>query len=264
MLEIDLFQARGQEENNAMQNIKYFLFIIILVWSLNARISALTLSIPDTSGYKGTSITIPIFVDTASGIAGANLILAFNPNIIEPLQVKTTDLSSDFSIVDSIGSNKIGISLARATGIKKGSGSLLTVKFKVNSDVNVGESTALVLEKVKLYDSNTSPIVANIINGSLTVISTDEILVLPNPFTPNGDGFNDYVEFILPPDYGQGITISLFSLAGKQVKKEKNINNNFKWFGRDEKGQDLKPDVYIYNISNQGETITNGTITLIR
>ena len=93
----------------------------------------------------------------------------------------------------------------------------------------------------------------------------DKITVLPNPFTPNDDGFNDYVKFKFPEMYIKQPVIQIFNLRGRKVNQLENFSGHeYRWYGKDNNGKHLEPGVYIYIIDIEGEKISNGTITLIR
>jgi gliding motility-associated-like protein len=104
--------------------------------------------------------------------------------------------------------------------------------------------------------------------GGISVLPTQEeipVIVFPNPFTPNGDGYNDYVEFSFSENYTRKPSIQIFNIRGKKVI-ELNGNEIYKyhWYGRDRDGRDVEPGVYIYIFRHDGKEISNGSITLIR
>lgn len=93
----------------------------------------------------------------------------------------------------------------------------------------------------------------------------ERVSVLPNLFTPNGDGYNDYVEFKYPKMYEEKPEILIFNLKGRKVKKINDFSNyEYRWYGTDDDGKELDPGVYIYILEVGGKRISSGTITLIR
>jgi gliding motility-associated-like protein len=92
---------------------------------------------------------------------------------------------------------------------------------------------------------------------------------IPNTFTPNGDGLNDY---FFPR--GKGIdhisSMRIFNRWGELVFERQNFPINDEKSGWDGsfKGRQLPPDVYMYSISTRcesGEPVSwKGDITLIR
>ena len=98
-------------------------------------------------------------------------------------------------------------------------------------------------------------------NGSLVFI--------PNTFTPNGDGRNDYFY-----PRGEGIavmtTFRVFNRWGEMIFERKNFPLNDErggWDGR-YRGKELPPDVYVYTMQSTcstGEVLNwKGDVTILR
>ncbi len=85
---------------------------------------------------------------------------------------------------------------------------------------------------------------------------------LPNPFTPNGDGYNDVVEFTYPRQYlGRG-QVSIYTIENRHIR-DLPVGERF-WDGTDASGNPLPRGVYLYTISMDDEVVCNGTVLLIR
>lgn len=88
-------------------------------------------------------------------------------------------------------------------------------------------------------------------------------LVLPNAFTPNGDGKNDV--FRIPPDVPLTLReFSIFDRWGHRVFTTRNIAQG--WDGRIN-GQLSPPGVYVYmidGVGEKGDIVLKGTVLLIR
>ena len=94
-------------------------------------------------------------------------------------------------------------------------------------------------------------------------VSHENVLYIPNTFTPNGDGLND-VFYI----YGFGfsdVTIDIFDRWGQTLFSTTDASQG--WNGR-YKGQDCKGDVYVYKLSYKtvgGKvTVKTGNVNLIK
>jgi gliding motility-associated-like protein len=85
--------------------------------------------------------------------------------------------------------------------------------------------------------------------------------VIPNPFTPNGDGFNDFVLFNYPEIITNHGTISIFNFNGRKVKE---IIGDNRWYGKNDDGEDLSSGIYLYIVKIGGIIKANGTVTLVR
>jgi gliding motility-associated-like protein len=91
-------------------------------------------------------------------------------------------------------------------------------------------------------------------------------LYVPNAFTPNGDGINDYFEIFGNKASWKYVGVMIFDRWGEKVFESTDIN--FQWDGRF-KGALQEPDVFVYVLTVtfiDGYTIRGqkGSITLIR
>jgi len=100
-----------------------------------------------------------------------------------------------------------------------------------------------------------------------TVTSNDQKVFIPNAFSPDGDGINDYLK--IHTNRPQIIkSISIFDRWGNRVMHGTNINSGDNiWDGR-YKGQNMQPGVYVYIIEMVDEynrvTSKRGSVNLIR
>lgn len=100
------------------------------------------------------------------------------------------------------------------------------------------------------------------------VFADFENFAMPNVFTPDGNGKNDYFQmcgndacdkqYVLPPDncQGQYESIEIFNRWGRSVYKDN--NRNFKW-----DGEGMAAGVYYYVLRYSHKTI-KGQVTLLR
>jgi len=86
--------------------------------------------------------------------------------------------------------------------------------------------------------------------------------VVPNPFTPNDDGFNDWTEFRQGEGIPQNWIISIMDRSGRLIKHLRNGERI--WNGKDESGQVVLPGNYLYIVFNGNQAIHRGLIHLIR
>jgi len=93
--------------------------------------------------------------------------------------------------------------------------------------------------------------------------------VYPRVFTPNGDGFNDVVYFILDNPNGASVQGEIFDLSGRHVvtmpppNSAIGIGTTLVWDGKDNRSVIVPSGVYIYRIQGEGKTFT-GTIAVAR
>ncbi len=99
----------------------------------------------------------------------------------------------------------------------------------------------------------------------ITVIPTYEIFI-PNVFTPNGDGANDYFEVFGNKESWKQFNVMVFNRWGEKVYESNDMN--FKWDGY-YKGLLQNPGVYVYTVKlvfldNYVPKLYKGSVTLMR
>jgi len=128
-----------------------------------------SLAIADQTASPGSSITVPVTVSNAAGIAGIDITLTYNPSLLTATDAATTTLTSGFLVQKNITSGQIQISMANATGIASGSGALVNITFSVSSGATSGQSCPLTITSHSLYDQNAAAIAHQVQNGVFTV-----------------------------------------------------------------------------------------------
>ncbi len=100
--------------------------------------------------------------------------------------------------------------------------------------------------------------------GSSTEADKDGIRVGPNPFTPNNNGFNDFVTFDFSNSgTGSGFIVRIFDMNGKHVRTLRtNGRSDITWNGSDSGGTVLKPGIYLYIIESNNSVVRRGSVTL--
>ena len=97
--------------------------------------------------------------------------------------------------------------------------------------------------------------------GYLTVAPSSQALLIPNAFTPNGDGINDIWD-IKYLDYYPNCTVNIFTRYGENVYQS--VSYPIPWDGR-YKGSALPTGVYYYIINlKNGTGLLSGNVTIIR
>ncbi len=92
---------------------------------------------------------------------------------------------------------------------------------------------------------------------------------MPNPFTPNYDMVNDYVQFTFPDmEFQMGI-INIYDLHNVLMRKidvpiGEGAKELARWNGKDKSGKNLPQGLYLYTIEVNGEIVCNGTVTIAR
>ena len=124
----------------------------------------------------------------------------------------------------------------------------------------IATPTTSTIYTVAIVDSSTGCIATRQV--SITILHNNKFFV-PNTFSPNGDGYNDYL--YLRGNNLYGIRFSIFDRWGEKVFET--TDASIGWDGR-YKGKDLDPAVFMYVITvnfNDKKTITEtGNVTLVR
>lgn len=103
----------------------------------------------------------------------------------------------------------------------------------------------------------------------VSVYKKDEIFV-PNAFSPNGDGINDFLEVYTDVDVQSILSFQVFDRWGSLVFDAKNIQASERqniWNGF-YKGKPLRPDVYVYQVIIQfiddRQKVFAGDVTIVK
>jgi gliding motility-associated-like protein len=101
-----------------------------------------------------------------------------------------------------------------------------------------------------------------------TSLTLNQANVYPRVFTPNGDGYNDRVYFVLENPNGATVTGEIFDLGGRAVatlmsQAGTGIGTTLIWDGKDSSGAVVPGGAYMYKIKGEGKTFT-GTVGVAR
>lgn len=102
-----------------------------------------------------------------------------------------------------------------------------------------------------------------------TELTLDKNNVFPRIFTPNGDGINDVVYFVIENPKGSPIDGKIYDVGGNEVSDIRPAGagaptaDTLEWNGRDRKGDLVPAGVYIYRIKGEGKKMT-GTVVVAK
>jgi gliding motility-associated-like protein len=156
----------------------------------------------------------------------------------------------------------LAISRKRGAPGQSGTGEVLSLNFEITDEAPPGTQICFALANITANDSTGKAIALQA--GPPVCLTVDDVAidVVPNPFTPNGDGANDRVEFKrdggIPPDW----IIRLMDRAGRTVRLLTGGANT--WDGRDDQGRPMASGAYLYTISNRKQVMKRGVIALVR
>lgn len=96
-------------------------------------------------------------------------------------------------------------------------------------------------------------------------VSKGKVVVRPNPFTPNADGFNDLAVFDFSSMVLSQPQLRLFEFNGGLLTTlEQPVDSKFWWDGRDKGGHEQKPGIYLYVLSERNKRVASGYLVLAR
>jgi hypothetical protein len=130
------------------------------------------LSIADAEGVPGGTLETEITFSGAAGIAGGELLLTYDPALLTPVEVTTTEQTAGFVLDFAINTpGRLGIVLAGNAGLSAESGSLVNVVWEIDAQALSGTSSTLELETFALYDESTLPFSVEAAGGVFTVLN---------------------------------------------------------------------------------------------
>ena len=149
------------------------------------------ISLPSISTEPGSTATVEISIDDATGIAGGDIELEYDPAVLELTAVRPANLITDFSVAAKTDlPGKVQIAMAARTGLAGGEGAMLEIDFQVK--VSASGESALILSDVSLFDEMGMNIDTTVINGSVMVRSvSDDMVLIPAGEFSMGDAFNE-------------------------------------------------------------------------
>jgi hypothetical protein len=100
-----------------------------------------------------------------------------------------------------------------------------------------------------------------------TSLNLDKANVFPRIFSPNGDGINDRVLFVIENPNGSAVDGKIYDVGGNEVATLAPAGAGaptaatMAWNGRDRDGRLVRSGVYIYRIKGEGKSMT-GTVVV--
>lgn len=123
-----------------------------------------------------------------------------------------------------------------------------------------GQTVSVATSNLGRYQLRLAPKAA-----SLTLRQTN---VYPSLFTPNGDGYNDRVYFVLENPNGASVEGKIFEPSGRYVATLSPLSSmgtatTLVWSGMDSGGSVVPSGLYVYRINGENKVLT-GTVAVAR
>ncbi|SDH18979.1 beta-propeller fold lactonase family protein [Mucilaginibacter gossypii] len=114
---------------------------------------------------------------------------------------------------------------------------------------------------ILVYNAGSTNYAITYVSGTLTIEPVNQLLIIPNTFTPNGDGINDVWKIKNIEDYPKCV-VTIYNRYGEQLLASNGYG--IAWDGK-YKGKDAPAATYYYliDIKNGGKPLS-GWVTIIR
>ena len=146
-------------------------------------LASVNMTVSNQEAGRGRSLSLPVQISSATAVAGAELIVNFEPSAFSVTGVRTTALTSNFNVqwnLPSAGVLRISLSPKPGyeNGLNSGSGDFVNIDFAVNSTAPLGSQSPVTLATVRLSDAysrnfETSALQTDIAvqNGVMTIVT---------------------------------------------------------------------------------------------
>lgn len=150
-------------------------------------------NVPDVVAETGSTITIAVNIDDATGLSSADIVLEYDPTVLEATEARRGDLTATFLMASNLDvPGKVTAAMAGFPGIPEGAGSILEVDFLVLAPGPA--SSPLTLSDVALFNEEGNAIDATVVDGSVSIAGEEVtaegtltvLEVIPEPIGTHG------------------------------------------------------------------------------
>jgi hypothetical protein len=123
--------------------------VVVILWSHSAW--AVVVSIPELKATPGESVVIPILIDQVDNLAGAKVVMEYDPKLLSFEKGARTDHTDSFMhVINDKNPGRLIIVMAGAKGIKGKDFPILTLTFKIKTGLTEEVNTQLAITEVQL------------------------------------------------------------------------------------------------------------------
>jgi hypothetical protein len=127
------------------------------------------LSLSSVEVKPGEKFQVQLYCDNTEDVAGCDVGLEFEPNLLDLITVHKTDITDPFLLVKRKESGTFVLSLAGLDGLSAGGGVLLTFEGVASSSLALGQSAVVGFIKAKLYDTDSKAFEVRTANGMVRI-----------------------------------------------------------------------------------------------
>ncbi len=152
------------------------------------------LSVPHVlAGIDAAEISVPLELDDVADVAGIDFTVTFDPTVVQCQDVQNTDCTSGWLVgknIDNVNGT-CTVSMASSVALSTCSGPVAEIIFAPAPGASPGDSTALDLSEVTLFDEEANPIAVLSQSGSITFSGCED------PYDVDRDGGVNSADAIL-------------------------------------------------------------------
>jgi len=152
-----------------MKMVKLVMFFVVITILASTGFSA-TVSVPDTKASPSSTVQVPLEIDNASGIAGFQMTIVFDQDVLTAQQALTGTLTDDWLLFYNVETPGV-ISIAGLNPdldeLPDIDGSLVFISFFVEGAV--GETTNITITQTGFYNSLAENITVFCQSGLFTI-----------------------------------------------------------------------------------------------
>jgi hypothetical protein len=238
---------------------------------ITVRLSVLDLAGNSTSfvdTFRTLNILANLYFISFSTSAGQSPVKeGSNVKLTANIACDKKDCPDSFSVCFFLNDNKQPLFTALIDSMKNGE----TLSFDDTIVASFGEKDTIMVEAIIDYYNNIEE--ANEGDNILELYLIKDnnkrakLIVQPNPFTPNEDGFNDVTVFNFEQFSIKDPSVKIFDMHGRKIRElnSPGLNKNlFVWNGLDDGRRHLLPGMYLYIFSEGDNVLATGCIVIVR
>ncbi len=239
-------------------------YVVGLITTFPAQDSGTTALIKDTpvlassielgniEGAFGSTVTVPIRLNGVKHLAGADIVLKFNGDILTAKEAKLTSAVGEMNLTSNFSKGEVRIALAGSKYIDI-DGDAILLTFDVSKDIRGNSSSSIQFERVLLNEQDFT-LLATSNNTKIEGKPIQYVLNqnYPNPFNPSTK-----IQYQVPDDVAH-VKIVVYNSLGEVVSTIVNRDHSagtfeVVWDGTNDAGVKVGSGVYFYRITATGE-----------
>jgi parallel beta-helix repeat protein len=218
----------------------------------DSPVLASSIELGNIEGAFGSTVTVPIRLNGVKHLAGADIVLKFNGDILTAKEAKLTSAVGEMNLASNFSKGEARIALAGSKYIDI-DGDAILLTFDISKDIRGYSSSSIRFERVLLNEQDFT-LLATSNNTKIEGKPIQYVLNqnYPNPFNPSTK-----IQYQVPDDIAH-VKIVVYSSLGEVVSTIVNRDHSagmfeVVWDGTNDAGEKVGSGVYFYRITANGE-----------